>query len=185
MKVSIITPTYNSAATIKDTLFSVQQQSYENLEHIIVDGKSSDNTLNLLDHFGHTGPLLSEADSGIYDAMNKGVAMATGDIIGILNSDDFYPHAGVIDKVVKAFEDKNCDAVYGDLVYVDAHHAKKVLRKWIAVATKGAIFTAAGCHLTPRFLYAAKCMKSMATSILSSRAHLIMSCCCALCSSTR
>lgn len=132
MKVSIITATYNSASTIKDTILSVKQQTYKNVEHIIVDGSSTDNTLHLLQHFGHSGPLLSEKDKGIYDAMNKGLAIANGDIIGILNSDDFYPHAHVIEKVVKAMSATDCDAVYGDLVYVDAHHATKVLRKWIA-----------------------------------------------------
>lgn len=132
MKVSIITATYNSASTIKDTLLSVKQQSHQDLEHIIVDGASTDNTLNLISHLGHTGPVLSEPDKGIYDAMNKGLGLATGEIVGILNSDDFYPHEGVIEKVVKAFEHSECDAVYGDLVYVDAHHATKILRKWVA-----------------------------------------------------
>lgn len=132
MKVSIITATYNSASTIKDTVLSVTQQSYKDIEHIIVDGLSTDNTVNIIQHFGHVGPLLSEKDNGIYDAMNKGLSIATGDIIGILNSDDFYPHAHVIEKVVKAMSTPDCDACYGDLVYVDAHHATKVLRKWIA-----------------------------------------------------
>lgn len=131
MKVSIITATYNSAGTIRDTLLSVQKQTYPNIEHIIIDGESTDNTLQILECFRHRGPLLSEPDNGIYDAMNKGVAMATGDVVGILNSDDFYPHPGVIEKVVRAFT-AGCDAVYGDLVYVDAHHANKVLRKWVA-----------------------------------------------------
>lgn len=132
MKVSIITATRNSALTIKDTLVSVNQQTHKNLEHIIIDGASTDNTLHLLHRFGHKGPLVSEADNGIYDAMNKGIMMADGDIVGILNSDDCYANAGIIEKVVKAFKNKDCDAVYGDLVYVDAHHTKKVLRKWIA-----------------------------------------------------
>lgn len=132
MKVSIITATYNSAATIKDTVLSVNKQTYHNVEHIVIDGVSKDNTLNLLDYFGHSGPLISEPDKGIYDAMNKGVEMAEGDIIGILNSDDFYPNARVIEKVVKVFEKGDCDAVYGDLVYVDSFNIKKVLRKWIA-----------------------------------------------------
>ncbi len=132
MKISIITATYNSAATIKDTVLSIKNQTYTNLEHIVIDGKSADNTLNLLSYFGHTGPVLSEPDRGIYDAMNKGVKMAAGDIVGILNSDDFYSNGNVIEKVVKTFENGDCDAVYGDLVYVDAHHTKRVLRKWIA-----------------------------------------------------
>jgi len=132
MKVSIITATFNSSATIRDTVLSVKHQTYNEVEHIIVDGVSTDNTLNMVEYFGHKGPVVSEPDRGIYDAMNKGVAMATGEIIGILNSDDFYPDADVLEKVVRAFENENCDAVYGDLVYVDADHGKKVLRKWIA-----------------------------------------------------
>lgn len=132
MKVSIITATYNSAKTIRDTVLSVRHQSYPDVEHIIIDGNSADNTLNLAGYFGHTGPLISEPDKGIYDAMNKGVRLASGEIVGILNSDDFYSHAGVLEKVVKAFDTEDCDAVYGDLVYVDSLHIKKVLRKWIA-----------------------------------------------------
>jgi len=132
MKISIITATYNSAATVKDTMLSVKQQNYKNVEHIIIDGASKDNTIDLVADSGHTGPVVSEKDNGIYDAMNKGVRLATGDIIGILNSDDFYPDAEVLEKVAKAFEDKNCDAVYGDLLFVDQQHGKKVVRKWIA-----------------------------------------------------
>jgi glycosyltransferase len=132
MKVSIITATYNSATTIKDTVLSVNQQTYRDVEHIVVDGASIDNTLNILNHFGHTGPVICEPDKGIYDAMNKGVKLAGGDIIGILNSDDFYPDASVIERVVKAFEKGDCDAVYGDLLFVDSLQVKKVLRKWVA-----------------------------------------------------
>ncbi|WP_018610969.1 glycosyltransferase family 2 protein [Segetibacter koreensis] len=132
MRVSIITATYNSAATIKDTILSVKNQTYHNVEHIVVDGQSTDNTLHLVNHFGHQGPILSEPDKGIYDAMNKGVKIAGGEIVGILNSDDFYPHNGVIENVVKAFESGDCDAVYGDLIVVDPYHIKRVLRKWIA-----------------------------------------------------
>lgn len=132
MKVSIITATYNSEATVKDTVLSVKRQTYQNVEHVVIDGLSNDNTLNVLNYFGHSGPLISEPDKGIYDAMNKGVKIAGGDIIGILNSDDFYPDARVIERVVKVFKKGNCDAVYGDLVYVDPFHIKKVLRKWIA-----------------------------------------------------
>lgn len=132
MKVSIVTVTYNSARTIKDTVLSIKHQTYKNIEHIIVDGCSTDNTLNLAVHFGHNGPSLCEDDKGIFDAMNKGVKMATGEIVGILNSDDFYPDSGVIEKVVKAFNNGHCDAVYGDLVYVDSFQIKKVIRNWIA-----------------------------------------------------
>lgn len=140
MKVSIVTATYNSASTIKDTFLSVKQQSYKNVEHIIIDGASTDNTIQLLHDLDHSGPFLSEPDKGIYDAMNKGVKMATGDIVGILNSDDFYPQNDVIEKVVKAFEVGDCDAVYGDLMYVDALQVKKFLRKWIAGDYKKKLF---------------------------------------------
>ena len=132
MRVSIVTATYNSAATIRDTVLSVNNQTYKNVEHIVVDNVSNDNTLNLLSHFGHRGPLVSEPDRGIYDAMNKGVTMASGDIVGILNSDDFYPHGRVIQKVVDAFADGDCDAVYGDLVVVDPFEVTKVIRRWVA-----------------------------------------------------
>lgn len=132
MKVSIITATYNSERTIKDTLSSVKQQSYKDVEHIIIDGASTDKTINLLDLYGHIGPKVSEADKGIYDAMNKGVEIAGGDIIGILNSDDFYADNRVIEKVVKTFETTGCDAVYGDLVYVDGKQSQKVVRRWVS-----------------------------------------------------
>jgi len=132
MKVSIITGTYNSEATVSDTLRSVQKQTYNNIEHIIIDGASTDNTLEVVRSIGHCGPLVSEKDEGIYDAMNKGIQLAKGDIIGILNSDDFYTKDNVIEKVVDTFKASGCDAVYGDLDYVDANNTKKVLRKWIA-----------------------------------------------------
>lgn len=132
MKVSIITATFNSERTIKDTLSSVKKQTHKDVEHIIIDGSSTDKTINILELYGHKGPKLSEADLGIYHAMNKGVAMAKGDIIGILNSDDFYPDSGVIEKVVKTFETTNCEAVYGDLNYVDEHVSNRIVRKWIA-----------------------------------------------------
>jgi len=101
MKVSIITVCFNSAATIADTIKSVQSQNYRNIEHIIIDGVSKDNTLDVIEACGHIGPLVSEKDNGLYDAMNKGIQLATGDIIGILNSDDFYSDQKVIDDVVR------------------------------------------------------------------------------------
>lgn len=140
MKISIITVTYNSARTIKDTVLSVRNQSYNEVEHIIIDGKSTDNTLNIAGNYGHTGPLVSEADEGIYDAMNKGVKIASGDIIGILNSDDFYHDRDVIKNVINTFGNDNCDAVYGDLVYVDPRDTGKVLRKWVAGVYSKSLF---------------------------------------------
>ena len=132
MKVSIITPTYNSAATIRDTVRSVLEQSHHQIEHIIVDGASKDNTVELALSEGHKGPVLIESDNGLYDAMNKGIQMATGDIVGILNSDDFYSHTHAIDHVVHAFKKHNRDSVYSDLLYVDTQDTTKVLRTWVA-----------------------------------------------------
>jgi glycosyltransferase involved in cell wall biosynthesis len=128
-KISIITATYNSASTVRDTLESVKNQSYNNIEHLIIDGLSKDETLNICNQYHHIANIHSEKDDGIYDAMNKGINLATGDIIGILNSDDFYINNDVIEKVANAFKD-DVDAVYGDLQYVDPINTNKVIRTW-------------------------------------------------------
>lgn len=130
MKISIITACYNSSATIRDTLASVASQDYDNIEHIIVDGASTDTTLAIVREFPHVKTILSERDKGIYDAMNKGVEMATGDIIGILNSDDVYMHPGVISKVMASFAVNRADVVYGDLQYVKYDNLNRVTRTW-------------------------------------------------------
>lgn len=136
LKVSIITATFNSAGTVKDTLASVAGQTYQDIEHIIVDGSSKDNTLEVVRAFPHVARVVSEKDKGIYDAMNKGIGMASGDVIGLLNSDDFYAHPDVIRKVAAAFERSDCEALYGDLVYVDQDNTGKILRYWKAGAYK-------------------------------------------------
>jgi glycosyltransferase involved in cell wall biosynthesis len=130
MRVSIITVCYNSAATIADTIKSVKSQNFADLEHIIVDGSSTDDTIDIIRSHGHVGPLLSEKDNGIYDAMNKGIKMATGDIVGILNSDDSYTDDSVIQDVISHFLNNNCDAVYADLNYVGVSRKDKIIRKW-------------------------------------------------------
>jgi glycosyltransferase len=129
-KISIITVTYNSASTLTDTLKSVQSQDYPNIEHIIVDGNSQDDTIKIIKSFPHVSKWISEKDSGLYDAMNKGVQLATGDIIGILNSDDIYAHNSVLSKVGEKFMSNNIDALYGDLYYVNALNTNKVVRIW-------------------------------------------------------
>ena len=130
MKISIITATYNSAATVRDTLACIASQQYPNIEHIIVDGVSKDNTLAIVGEFSHIAQTISEKDKGIYDAMNKGVQLATGEVIGILNSDDFYTNSQVLLKVASAFEDPAVEAVYGDLQYVKADNVDVVTRTW-------------------------------------------------------
>jgi glycosyltransferase len=130
MKVSVITATFNSAATLTDTLSSVRDQTYPLVEHLIIDGGSKDNTMEIVAGFPHIKQICSEKDRGIYDAMNKGVKRATGDIVGILNSDDFYASENVLREVVDTFEQSGCDAVYGDLQYVDKDDVSKVVRYW-------------------------------------------------------
>lgn len=131
MKISIITVSYNSSRTISDTIESVINQSYENIEHIFVDGISEDDTLSRINSYNHDKIVVSEKDAGIYDAMNKGVLAATGDVIGILNSDDLYQDATVIESVMNQFiEDPTLDIVYGNLVYVKSDNVNIVVRNW-------------------------------------------------------
>ncbi len=130
MKVSIITVSFNSDKTITDTIQSVLSQDYKNIEYIIVDGLSKDNTINIVKSFGDKiTKFVSEKDKGLYDAMNKGIDLATGDIIGFLNSDDFYSNNQVISKIASKFQ-KDVNAVYADLVYVSAHDKAKITRTW-------------------------------------------------------
>ena len=136
MKISVITATYNSAATVKDTLTSIRQQDYPDIEHIIVDGRSTDNTLAIVAGFPHVGKIISEKDNGIYDAMNKGIRLATGDVIGILNSDDIYIDPSVLSTVALAFSDPAVMTVYADLQYVHPDDLARVKRTWITGAFK-------------------------------------------------
>ncbi len=132
MKISVITASYNSAATIADTLRSVAEQDHHDIEHIVIDGASRDNTMQIVDGFNHVAIKFSEKDRGIYDAMNKGVQKASGDIIAILNSDDFYSSSKVLSEVARLFEDPAVQAVYGDLQYVDQNDTSKIKRYWKA-----------------------------------------------------
>lgn len=128
MKVSIVTTTYNSATTIRDTLESVKSQDYPNIEHILVDGRSSDDTIKIISSYPHVAQCVSEEDQGLYDAINKGIRMSTGDIVGILNSDDFFPEPNIISSIVEAFEKQKVDAVYGDIAFVKPENLKKIVR---------------------------------------------------------
>lgn len=132
MKVSIITTTFNSAATVASTLESVQSQTHPHIEHIIVDGASRDDTLSIVRSFPHVKKIVSEPDKGLYDAINKGIGMSTGDIVGILNSDDFFPDNRVIENIVQAFDVPETEAVYGDIAFVKPSNLKKVVRLYSA-----------------------------------------------------
>ncbi|MEY8687563.1 glycosyltransferase family 2 protein [Bacteroides sp. AN502(2024)] len=132
MRISIITATWNSGATLRYTMRSVLSQSYSDIEHIIVDGGSTDSTMEIIHELEpeYRGKLryISGKDQGIYDAMNKGIAMAAGDIVGILNSDDFYTGNNVLSTVASAFEGGDIDAVYGDIHYVQDNDLQKCTR---------------------------------------------------------
>ena len=132
MKISVITATYNSEATVADTLRSVASQTHPDIEHIIVDGLSRDDTVAIVGRFPHVALCRSEKDKGIYDAMNKGLALVTGDVVAILNSDDFYENEFVLEKIAKAFEDPSVQVVYGDLLYIDPRKNNRVSRYWRA-----------------------------------------------------
>jgi glycosyltransferase involved in cell wall biosynthesis len=130
MKITIITATYNSASTVRDTLESVSMQRYPSVEHIVVDGSSKDETMDIVKEFPHVSRVVSEKDNGIYDAMNKGLKLATGDVVGILNSDDFYDSPEIISQVMNAFNDPSIDVVYGDLQYVKQNNVHVITRTW-------------------------------------------------------
>ncbi|WP_170429447.1 glycosyltransferase family 2 protein [Ruegeria arenilitoris] len=133
MKFSILTAVWNRAETLPDALQSLDAQSYRNFEHVVQDGGSSDGTLELLK--GRNDPqmrLVSEADRGIYDALNRATARATGDVIGLLHSDDFFAHGEVLARVAKVFQETDADAVYGDLDYVSGQDSSKVVRHWVS-----------------------------------------------------
>lgn len=130
MRISIITVCRNSAATIRDTLESVRCQTYPDVEHLVIDGASDDGTQHIVLEFDHVARLLSEPDSGLYDAMNKGILLATGDLIGILNSDDVYAHSGVLEAVARQINKSGASALYGDLKYVRSGAEGNTVRYW-------------------------------------------------------
>ena len=131
MKISLLTVSYNSALTIEDTIQSVLSQDYPDVEYIVVDGSSTDGTQQIIQsHQNRISKWISEPDHGIYDAMNKAIGMASGDVIGIINSDDFYAHPGVLTKVAETLAKNQVDAVYGDLVFVDPGNLKKIVRHY-------------------------------------------------------
>ena len=133
MRVSIITTVYKGVKTIEDCIKSIISQTYSNVEYIIIDGGSTDGTLDIIKKYMNSiAKVLSEPDDGIYHAMNKGIKIATGEVVGILNSDDIYADNYVIENVVKYLSENDIDCCYGDLVYVDKNDTNKIIRKWMA-----------------------------------------------------
>lgn len=139
LKISLITVTYNVRATINRCIESVITQKYKNVEYIIIDGGSKDGTVELINAYkNHVTVFVSEPDKGVYDAMNKGIRLATGDIVGTLNADDFFASDDILESVAAMFAEQNADITYGDLDYVDEQG--KIIRKWRSNNYKKGIF---------------------------------------------
>ena len=154
MKVSIITVTFNSAAFVEDCILSVISQTYPNIEHIIIDGNSYDQTLDIVKKYEkNIARCLSENDKGMYDAINKGMELATGDIIGVLNSDDVFYDNDVVATIVEQMQKTGVESVYGDLVYVDEHDLNKVERIWKGKSFKRSLFEKGWMPAHPTFYF--------------------------------
>lgn len=141
MKISIITATYNSGKTILDTIKSVQTQTYKDIEHIIIDGNSQDNSLEKINKYKDSRiRIYSESDNGIYDALNKGISRAQGDVIGFLHADDLFNDQNVLMDVVAEFQNDQVDGVYGDLVYVRRSNINRIVRYWQSCSYRKDLF---------------------------------------------
>ncbi len=159
MKISVITVVFNAVDTIEDTIKSVIDQDYEDIEHIVIDGGSTDGTLDVIDRYREKlAVTVSEPDDGIYDAMNKGIDLATGAVVGTLNSDDWYENNSVISRVVAAFEnDIDLDAVYGDIVFVTKDKPHGLVRYWESQPYKEGLFEKGWMPAHPSFFVKRDC----------------------------
>jgi len=168
MKVSIITATYNSSAHIADCVQSVTDQTYHDIEHIIVDGASKDNTLEIVKSMpSQVSKIISEPDKGIYDAMNKGIQAATGDVIGILNSDDFYTSNDIIQSVVDSFKHNDIDALYGDVHFVSPDNLSKSVRYYSSSVFKPSLFRFGFMPAHPSFYMKKECYDKYGLSLVA------------------
>lgn len=142
MKISIITVVYNNKETIENAIDSVLSQTYKDIEYIVVDGMSSDGTKEIIQSYGsQIDKFVSEKDKGLYDAMNKGVSLATGDIVGFLHSDDLYASDDVLELVAEEFQAGDIDGIYGDLIYTAKHDTSKIIRYWKSCDFKMSLLT--------------------------------------------
>ncbi len=160
MKVTIITATLNSANFLEDCINSVISQNYKDIEHIIIDGGSADGTISIIEKYkDHIVKWVSEKDHGMYDAINKGMRMATGDIIGTLNSDDILASPEAITEIVKAFNEQHTDAVYGDLLYVDQQNPTHIIRVWKGLPYKRSRYKTGWMPAHPTFYFKRKLLE--------------------------
>lgn len=151
LKCTIVTVVFNGGDTIEDAIHSVLEQTYDNIEHIVIDGGSTDETLNVIrKHKEHIDYWVSEKDAGIYDAMNKGIALATGEVIGFLNADDFYADNKVVERIAAVFADPAVEACFSDLLYV-TQDTRKVVRYWKSRPYKKGDFARGWCPAHPTF----------------------------------
>ncbi len=158
MRISIITATKNSEASLETCIKSVINQNYGDIEYIIVDNCSTDNTLDIAKSYvDDIARIISEPDNGIFDAMNKGIKLASGDIIGFLHSDDFYAQNNVVETVVQKFANDNCQAVYADLQYVSRKNNNRIIRKWKAGNYTKASFAKGWMPPHPTFFVKREC----------------------------
>ena len=162
MKLSIITVVYNNVVTIEDTILSVAAQSYPDTEHIVVDGGSTDGTLSIVEKYrGKLAAVVSEPDRGIYSAMNKGLKLVSGEVIGFLNADDIYADDGVLEQVARVFGDVSVDACYADLVYVDRNDLKRVIRYWKSCDYRDGLFERGWMPAHPTFFVRRKIYENL------------------------
>jgi len=164
MKISLITVTYNSGETLKNTFHSVLNQTHSNLEYIVIDGLSNDNTVSIIKEyeplFQNQIKWISEPDKGLYDAMNKGIRMATGDIIGILNSDDFFTTSNILQKITEVFNNNNkLDAIYGDVHFVKPENLEKCVRYYSSKIFKRGLMRFGFMPAHPSFYIRKKCFE--------------------------
>jgi len=152
MKISIVTVALNARETIADTLGSVAAQTHADVEHIVIDGGSTDGTLDVVGRYrDRLARVVSEPDRGLYDAMNKGIRLASGEVVGTLNADDVYADRSVLETVASAFADPDLDALYGDLVYVDRNDTSRVVRYWTSCDYRDGLFERGWIPAHPTF----------------------------------
>ena len=167
MTISIITVCFNSEATIEATIQSVLNQQCESIEYIIIDGDSKDNTTAIVQKYrSKIDSFVSEKDKGIYDALNKGISMATGDVIGILHADDIFKNNQVVSNVLDLFNE-GVDIVYGDIEYVSRVNDSHVIRYWRAGYYSEKVLSGDGCLPILHFLFQEFTLKNLATILLN------------------
>jgi glycosyltransferase involved in cell wall biosynthesis len=161
VKISIITVVYNRAATLGQSIHSVLSQDYGDIEYVVVDGGSTDGTLDIINkHIDSIHQFISEKDEGMYDALNKGIRLATGDIIGILHADDWFASRNIISKIATEFtNDKMLDAVYGDIAFIKANDPMKVIRYYSSSVFKPSLLTWGFIPAHPTFFCKKKCFE--------------------------